>query len=348
MANDAGQSQPDLTGRDQLPMTGIDFFQLLRRLETEALVFGGSGGPSREPARLGQQIRQNFAVQDVASFQASTDKLPAKVRLMNFGLLGPEGPMPLHITRWALDRLSQRWFSGGAQGATSDTTFVDFCDMLQHRIIALFYRAWADTRPEVQVNREGGGRSQSMLGALSGVELTESAEMTAVRLQQVAALAHQVHGPERLTRFLSQAIQVPVKLIEYIGNWVEIPQRLQTKLGEAHCKLGSGATAGSRTFQRQNKFELQIGPLDFGQFIELLPGGKKLRLLRESILAVNGHEMDADVRLILHRAAIPEAKIGQALLSRTAWIAPRRQSDANDLRISQIVGPDSLYQEAVA
>ena len=87
----------------------------------------------------------------------------ARVTVANLGLLGPEGPMPLHLTRWVLDRLSQRWFAGADAHETSDTTFVDFVNILQHRMIALFYRAWADAHPAVQVERRVGGRVRSML-----------------------------------------------------------------------------------------------------------------------------------------------------------------------------------------
>ncbi len=341
MANDAWQSLPDLEGSDTLPMAGIDFFQLLRRLETETQVFGRGGGPAREPARLGQQIRQSFAVQDVASYVPASDTLPAKVRLMNLGLLGPEGPMPLHLTRWALDRLSQRWFSGNSEGATSDTTFVDFCDMMQHRFMALFYRAWADTRPEVQIQRKNGGRYVAMLSALGGADQTNKAKPTAanaLRMQQAAALAHQVHGPERLTNFLSATVGAKIKLAEFIGNWVPIPTRLQSSIGGSHARLGTSSTIGKRTFQRQNKFELQVGPVDLSQFKEFTPGGAKLRVLKEALLSANGHEMDADIRLLLRKDQIPAATIGGCALSRSAWLAPKRLHDAGDLRIGHVVG----------
>lgn len=341
MADDARQSQPDLKGSDALPAVGIDFFQLLRRLEKGGLVFGRSGGPEREPARLGQQVRQNFAVQDVAYFQPASESGPAKVRVMNLGLLGPEGPMPLHLTRWVLDRLSQRWFSGETGGQTSDTTFVDFCDMLQHRMIALFYRAWADTRPDVQIGRNSGDRFGSILRALGGINLPGSEsqpELDAIRTAQAAALGHQVHGPERLTRFVAAAVNAPVELVELVGNWLSIPANFQTRLGRAHSGLGTSAVAGARSFQRQNKIELRVGPLSLHQYKEFWPGGRKLQILGQAVLANIGHEIDADVRLILRKDAIPDARIGQAQLSRTAWLAPKREREADELRIGRVVG----------
>ncbi len=335
----------------KMPITDVNFFQLLRQLEKGDQVFGRSGGPKREPARLGQHVRQSFAVQDVASMQEATPNSAAKVKVMNLGLLGPEGPMPLHMTRWVLDRLSQRWFSGSDGGETSDTTFVDFADMLQHREIALFYRAWAESRPDVQSGRAGGDRFGSLFRALAGVGLpgTEGTHNFAtVRTQQAAGLGQQVRGPERLTKFVSAVIGAPVQLVENVGNWVEIPKALQTRLGKMHCGLATSSVAGSRSFQRQNKAELRVGPLDFRRFAKFAAKGQAMHQLRAAILAIAGHEIDVDVRLMLRKEEIPAAAIGKTQLSRTAWLQPKRLSDAGDVCISHAATLLPLEVKAVA
>ncbi|WP_287284589.1 type VI secretion system baseplate subunit TssG, partial [Mesorhizobium sp.] len=178
MADDARQSLPDLGKLDPVRAEELDdtfdFFELLRRLEQRGGLFGYSGRADREPARLGQHVRLSFSAKDVVEFREAKDKtpgndgVPARVTVANLGLMGPEGPMPLHLTRWVLDRLSQRWFTGADARQTSDTTFVDFVNILQHRMIALYYRAWADAHPAVQVERAVGGRVRAMLEAMAG------------------------------------------------------------------------------------------------------------------------------------------------------------------------------------
>ena len=78
--------------------------------------------------------------------------------MLLFGLFGSGGPLPLHLTVHAMDR---RRHAG-------DETFIDFCDLLQHRLIALYYRAWADARPQVQHDRPGQDRFGLYVGALAG------------------------------------------------------------------------------------------------------------------------------------------------------------------------------------
>jgi len=345
MADDARQSLPDLAQPDpeqaEALSEAFDFFELLRRLERRGGLFGHSGRPDREPARLGQHVRLAFSVQDVVEFLEPTDKAPARVTVANLGLLGPEGPMPLHLTRWVLDRLSQRWYGGADALQTSDTTFVDFVNILQHRMIALFYRAWADAHPAVQVERAVGGRVRSMLQSMAGIGLpgTQDAELDAVKLRQAASLAAQVDGPERLTLFLAEAFKVPVVLKEFVATWMTVPAALQTRLAGAYASLGRSATIGPRTFSRQSRIELRIGPLGYTDYKAFLPGGARLKLLKQAVRDLVGETLDVDLRIVLAGEAVPPARIGTVQLGRTTWLArPAERGDADDMRLRTIVG----------
>ena len=345
MADDARQSLPDLGGPAAPLSTGFDFFELLRQLERrESGRFGHSGRPEREPARLGQHVRLTFAVDDVVTFRDGAEGSPARVTVNNLGLLGPEGPMPLHLTRWVLDRLSQRWFTGADAEQTSDTTFVDFVNILQHRMIALYYRAWADAHPAVQVERGVGGRVRSMLQAMGGIGLPETRndahpELDRVKMAQAASLASQVDGPEKLTGFVAEAFSVPVELKEFVATWIAVPKPLQSRLGGSYARLGQSATIGPRTFTRQSRVELRLGPLDLETFLTFLPGGPRLRLLGRAVRDLVGEWLDVDVRLVLRKEDVPSARLGSALLGRTAWLAPPdERGDAEDLRMRTVVG----------
>lgn len=351
MADDARQSLPDLDTFDLDRAEGLsetfDFFELLRRLERRGGLFGYSGQPDREPARLGQHVRLSFSARDVVEFREAkdktpgTDRTPARVTVANLGLMGPEGPMPLHLTRWVLDRLSQRWFTGADAQQISDTTFVDFVNILQHRMIALYYRAWADAHPAVQVERAVGGRVRAMLEAMAGIGLpgTRNPDLDTVKLRQAASLASQVDGPERLTLFLAEAFKVPVQIKEFVAAWITIPATLQTGLGKAYAALGRGATIGPRVFNRQSRIELRVGPVGYEDFKAFLPGSQRLKLFKQAVRDMVGEALDVDLRIVLAREAVPPPRIGTVQLGRTAWLArPAERGDADDMRLRTIVG----------
>ncbi|TAM98923.1 MAG: type VI secretion system baseplate subunit TssG [Rhizobiaceae bacterium] len=344
MADGAGQSLPDIGGETPLS-EAFDFFELLRRMERDGRLFGHSGRLSHEPARLQQHVRLGFSPRDVMRFEPEKDAMPARVMIANFGLLGPEGPMPLHLTRWVMDRLSQRWFVGQEAKETSDTTFMDFVDVLQHRLTALFYRAWADATPAVQVERADGDRLLAMLRSMAGIGLPGTRDgggttgLDPVKVRQSASLAIQRDGPERLTQFLAEAFGVPVRLREFVAAWTSIPPSLQTRLSRAYARLHQEACIGPRTFGRQSRVEIRISPLDLKTYRTFLPGGKRLDFFKRAVRDLIGEGLDVDLRLVLARPQVPQARIGKTQLDRTAWLAPANDApDAEDLLLRTIVG----------
>lgn len=348
MADHARQSRPDL--EDQQAQIG--FFELLRQLETEELRFGRSASPETEPARLGQTARLSFATSDIAQLTASTDDQPATVEINAIGLLGPEGPMPLHVTRWIMARLSNRWFAGDSDGATSDTAFLNFCNLLQHRMMGLYWRAWADAQPQAQITHDPSGRAGALLDTLAGVGLpgpaTQGTKRRGQKIKHATALAHQVQSPDRLTDYLSDVLGTPITLKEFVGAWTNIPAAQQSRLGSAFTQLDATTVIGSRTFERANRMELQAGPMSFASFTSFFEDKTILSELRHATKFAIGDGKEVDLRLILCREEVPQARLGQCQLSRTTWLNPDPEKDPDDMRLSQIIGKASNQDQEVA
>jgi type VI secretion system protein ImpH len=343
MAVIAGQPSHNLTNSSKTVMTRetaleTSFFELLRQLEGANGRFGRVGGPSNEPARLGQRARLNVATRDIAGFTPKSETHPAKVEVEVLGLLGPEGILPLHMTRWILERLSERWFETGADSESSDTTFLEFCNMLQHRMLSLYWRAWADSRPGVQYEQDTGGRTQSIIDTLAGVGLpgTQNASQINLKQRHATSLGQEVHGVERLANLLEDFIGAPVTIQEFTGGWLEIPQSLQSQLGTEFSGLGTGAVVGTRVFQPQKGAELQVGPLSLTRYKQILELPNLVAQVRQLIIFAVGKDTEFDLRLILEGAEIPEPKIGSCQLGRTTWLSPKRTNDAKDLRLGNI------------
>ena len=114
----------------------FDFFQALRRLEclsTQSPRLGESASPQEDPIRLGQEPSLAFAPSTLSALQSGKDGRPPRLLVHFMGLLGPNGPLPLHLTEFARDRLRN----------SDDPTFARFLDVFHHRMLSLFYRAWA-------------------------------------------------------------------------------------------------------------------------------------------------------------------------------------------------------------
>ncbi len=109
--------------------------------------------------------------------------------------------------------------------------------------------------------------------------------------------------------------------------------RERTYLNRDGAVLGSGAVLGRRVWDRQNKFRVQLGPLNLKQYESYLPGGLRLRQLTDWVRLYLCFELDWDVRLKLRKNEVPALKLGRgSRLGWTTWLGVRRQeTDADDL-----------------
>jgi type VI secretion system protein ImpH len=305
-----------------------DFYQTLRRLEClyELKPRWGEGlRPVDEPVRLGQDPDLSFAPAPLASFEVPAGRTP-RLQVRLFGLFGPNGPLPIHVTEYARDRLR----------VAGDSTLSRFADIFHHRYLALFYRAWAQAKPHVNHDRPKADRFSVYVGAFIGMASMASRERDALpdlaKLFHVGALIRQVRNTEGLSHILQHFFDVPVKIEEFVGHWLSLSAGERTALASG-AALGSGAVLGRRVWDRQHKFRIRLGPLTLDQYESFLPGGAPLRKLVDWVRMYLCFELDWDVGLLLKENEVPRLALGgRQRLGWTTWLGRRRlKTPADDL-----------------
>jgi type VI secretion system protein ImpH len=310
----------------------FDFFQLLRRLEShyrDRPRLARSPRPAEDPVRLGQQPSLAFAPRTVAAFDPGSGGLPPRIEVLFFGLFGPNGPLPIHLTEYVYDRLHN----------AGDPTLARFADVFHHRLLSLFYRAWADAQPTVQYDRPEDDRFWKYVGALFGMGLPAFRDRDAVpddaKRYYAGWLACQTRSADGLEAILGDFFQLPVRIDEFVGQWLDIPDDCRFALGAAPetGSLGSAAPIGSQVWSCQQKFRIVFGPLRYEDYLRLLPGREGLVRLTALVRNYLGDELDWDVRLVLKREEVPPAIMGGlGQIGWTAWLDQEgRSQDAADL-----------------
>jgi type VI secretion system protein ImpH len=307
-----------------------DFYQTLRRLEClfdTKPRWGHARRPADEAVRFGQDPELSFAPAPLTSFEAGRDGRPPQLQVRLFGLLGPNGPLPLHITEYARERLRN----------AGDPTLSRFLDLFHHRFITLFYRAWAQAQPHVNRDRPDEDRYAAYLGAFVGLSPAAFRDRDAVPDQakffHVGALIRQTRNAEGLRAILQHFCRVPVEIEEFVGHWMVLEERERTFLGRDSATLGSSAVAGGRVWDRQFKFRVRLGPLTLREYEAFLPGGTLIQKLVDWVRLYLAFELDWDVRLRLRKDEVPRLTLGQhGRLGWTTWLGQRRaETDADDL-----------------
>lgn len=321
----------------------VDFYQALRRFEAahpELPRLGEAVRPADEPVRMAQPPDLSFAPTAVHGVEFSPDR-PPRLSQRIFGLMGPNGPLPTHLSELVGER--QRHFrDAGPQR---------FIDMLGHRYTLLFYRAWAQAQLALDLDRPGESRWALRLGALSGIGSPSLLDRDALddssKLHFTGRLARQSRDAEGLLAWCRSEFDVPARIEQWCGHWMPLAREERSRLGDHHRKagpggrmgLGGGAVMGAAVWDVQHKFRLVIGPLRLQRYLAFLPGGKELPRLQSMVRQWLGLELQWDVRLLLDRRDVPRSVLGQrgpethgGRLGRTGWIGglPKAR-DAGDL-----------------
>ena len=305
----------------------FDFLQAMRRIECtfpDQPRWASAMRPQDEPVRLGQDASLSFAPASLSTFKTQ-DKAPPRLAVSFFGLLGPNGPLPLHLTEHARYR----------QLHYGDHTFVRFLDLIHHRFLALFYRAWAQAQPTVSLDRPQQDRFATYVGSLvglgqPGLEQRDAVPDNAKRFH-AGLLARQVRNAEGLQMLLASYFELPVEIEQYVGHWLPLCERDQSRLGR--CQVGVNAVLGRRVWDRQSKFRIKIGPMSLAQYQDFLPGSGTLQRLADWVALYSNGELAWDVRLKLQHDAVPPLELGRGTrLGWTSWLGRRPGSrDADDL-----------------
>ena len=331
MASDTGTAADHINPLESLEKRPeeFNFFAALRRIECAFRGkprLGSAARPIDEPVRIGQEPSLGFAPSAISRFVAGQDGKPSQLTVLFQGFFGPNGPLPLHLTEYARDRLRN----------SGDSTFVRFADIFHHRLLLIFYRAWAQAQPVVSFDRPETDRFATYAGSLfGGVPVnvqSRSALDFQTRLFFSGHFSGQTKNPSSLTALLTEALGVPAQIEEFVGEWVSLPPEARWKLGHSSQpgQLGMSATLGGRAWMVQHKFRVVLGPLPSNAQREYLPGSPKTVRLCQLVGSYVGDELRWDLKLKLKNTEA--TRLGQSgNLGWTAFLNQAASSEGNSM-----------------
>jgi type VI secretion system protein ImpH len=309
----------------------FDLFQAMRLIEAahpERSRIGEARRPVDEPVRFAQEASLAFAPSAVAAYEPATRSGVPRLVQRVLGLLGPNGALPIHLTDWTRDRSRNH----------GDSALLRFLDVFHHRMLSLFYRAWVQAQPAVSMDRPRQDHFGRRLAALCGLGapslLGRDSAPDAVKLAHAGVFGRQVRNAECLQIVLANYFAVPVHIEEFVGHWLRILPAQQSRLGrrEGFARLGEDAVIGERTWHAQSRFRVVLGPLSFRDYERFLPRGKSSRALHDLIRLYVGVEHSWEVKLVLKKAEVPLAWLGNSVwIGWSSWLGARlTDQDAAD------------------
>lgn len=342
----------------------FDFYHAVRLLECrrpDLPRVGFSISPAEDPLRFWQNPSLRFAPSTIESVSfnaptlqrsdAATSPAVPRMAVNFFGLFGPNAPLPPHITEYVLER----------QLHHHDPTITAFFNLFHHRLISLFYRAWAANQKVVDLDRSKDQRYAFYIGAFFGIGMEALQERDAVpdmaKLFFSGRLACQTRNAEGLEAILRAYFQIPVEVQPFAGRWLTLPADSLLKLGQSdegrgmtdeaqgpdtrHSSpatprtgsLGLNTIVGSRFWDCQFSFRMRFGPMSLADYERMLPKGDSFERARYWVLNYCGQHFFWDVQLVLRAEEVPSTRLGEAgRLGWTTWLKTKTFAhDADDL-----------------
>ncbi|ODU08354.1 MAG: type VI secretion protein [Rubrivivax sp. SCN 71-131] len=305
--------------------------RLLQAREPASPRLGRALRPRAEAIRLGQDPSLSFAPTTLAEVlppPARAPHVPERLTVWSFGLYGPNGPLPTHLTEYVRERLRQH----------DDPTLARFADIFHHRLLLLFFRAWADAQPTVSLDRPGTDDFGRFLGSLLGYgeEALQGRDAVPDHAKRFAAghWSRWTRNPEGLASALHLFLGVPVQLQEHRLHRLPLAAAQQTCLVAfgGNTQLGVDAVVGARVPDAQYAFRLRLGPMPLDAYQRLLPGGEDFPALVDWVRNYVGIEYAWDLQLVLRQPDVRGATLGgRARLGLDSWmLAGPAAADADD------------------
>ena len=343
----------------------FDFFQAVRLLEIihtrhgESLSSPGQGAdPAKEIINFRSAVKLDFPASDIAQVKRTRDipqreqpTAPAEMTVNFLGLAGCLGALDIPSTELVLQRESH-----------NDKALKDFLDIFNHRLVSLLYRIRKHHRVGLGSVAPGDDQIARYLYSLIGMRTPRLQSRMQVPdralLYYAGILAQQPRSMAGLKRILTDYFQVDVETTQFVGKWSDLEEDQWTTIGESgtNQRLGHDTVIlGTRVWDQQARFEIQLGPLSLADFEGFLPTEWRFGVLCDLVRFYVKDEFEFNVRLVLRTEEIPAVELNsEPALSWTSWLGPARNIKLKSNghwppaqeNPSIVITPDALRAEA--
>ncbi|HEY8505579.1 MAG TPA: type VI secretion system baseplate subunit TssG [Gemmataceae bacterium] len=320
----------------------FDFFQavrVLRDLRPGRGEPGGDSPPGTEAVRFTVNPALAYPPSAVHRVEWVSERDPPRMAVNFFGLNGPAGVLPAYFTEQviALRRAGDN---------PERDALAAWLDLFSHRMLSLFYRAWAKYRLPVayeRAARDGAGPDPitrtllSLIGLGTGgttgrfrapVGPGGRADRPEERIEDLALvryaglLANRARPAVGLEQLLTDYFGVPARVEPFRGRWLVLDPENRTRLGSrsgANRELGVSLVVGRRVWDVQGSFRVRLGPFDYPTFLEWLPdrggagerGKARIFLLAKLVRFYVRGSLDFDVQLVLRASEVPKLRLSR-------------------------------------
>jgi type VI secretion system protein ImpH len=265
-----------------------------------------------------------FPSRDIRSFSYEKGLMTF---VLNFlGLYGIDSPLPRCYHEQVA--LQQNVHGPGS------VPIQNFLDMFNNRFYWLYYQAWKKYRYYLHFDETPNNkivqRIFSFVGLIDREEQKSQQIHKAKLLQLSSVLSHRIRNKKGLLILLKEFFpELKLRIQEFIPQRVKLDglPKLGSKHGEPSMQLSRQSFIGRSIMDCTGKICIEIGPINFDDYMEFTPGCPKSSLLQDLLNLYIHDGLEYDVKFIIRSESIdteswrdPRARLGLSL-----WLGKPKQ-----------------------
>jgi type VI secretion system protein ImpH len=312
--------------------SNFGFHQLVSLMElrhADMPPVGTIGDPAAEFIRFRATRSLSFGPADMSAVYWNEENDRLDVRVNFLGLYGPASPLPPAFTERIIE-----------EDQLPDP-IEDLFDLFNHRLISLFHIIWRKYRFYLRYEPGGGDPISKRFLALCGFPIEERTHIG--QISRVALLPHvglmslYSSSADTAAATIANFFEIPCRIEEFVDRYVDIDPADGSLFGASQSTLGEDIVLGSRIADRLGKFRVCLGPAPYTVLAPYMPNGERHQALSELLSMVNREPLDWDIQFEFAPGTVPLARLGEAQLGWTGWMASDPAALDNTIRLAPAV-----------
>lgn len=288
----------------------FDFYQAVYALQNQAkragqdnAAVGRDNFPNKEAVRFSAAQLVGYAGAPINKISPVLGSKQLDMAVTFMGLTGTNGVLPFHYTETVLQRMRHK-----------DHALRDFFDMLNNRVIALYYRSWEKYRFAIGYEQNGCGATDPISVAISNLTGAEEE----LELYFAGYFRHAVRNEANLRNMLTELVNGDVEIETLQGQWITMADDEVTRLCSRHqpegtfACLGVNSMLGDQMWDLSSKVEIILKPTHAADFDRLKPNSANRKIIEKLVSGYLGPAIKSKLVVEADYDEIKKPRLGEA------------------------------------
>lgn len=265
--------------------------------------------------RIQPELNLDYPQSDIAEISQHEKTGNYQITTTFFGLYGVSSPLPGFYTEELLD---DEWDEFSARK--------DFFDVIHNHIYPLLYQAWLKYKFSHNMVEFEDHKYAEIIFSLIGLSEAYRVESKhyGYLLRYSGLLSQRTRSQLGLKTLLQEHLgDIGLDIIPCVERKVAIVKKQRCVLGRQNAVLGFDACIGKEVLGRSGKFNIEIGPLNAGQFEAFSRGNETVQILKALLKIYLVQPLEFSIKLLLEPGAVRPASIGDrksSVLGSNCWL----------------------------